>query len=92
MVGSRSSRSRKRPKRRGPVSLDPPPPRGAMWKKGFEASPLSPAGELQRYGAFFDGLRSGSARSRKAIAVALGAVLVVIVIALVAWGISSLVH
>jgi high-affinity Fe2+/Pb2+ permease len=54
-----------------------------MWKEGFEASPLSPAGELQRYGAFFDGLRSGSVRSRKAIAVVLGAVLILVLIALI---------
>ena len=83
-VGSRSRRGR-RPKRMSGGSFNPPPPVGAMWKEGFEASPLSPAGELQRYGAFFDGLRSGSVRSRKAIAVVLGAVLILVLIALIAW-------
>jgi hypothetical protein len=63
-----------------------------MWSEGFKASPFSPAGEVQRYGAFFDGLRSGSARSRKAIAVAVGAVLAVTAMVLIAWGISTLIH
>jgi len=63
-----------------------------MWSDGFDASPFSPAGQLQREAAFFDGLASGGARSRKAIAVLVGVLLVFVVVLLVGWGISALTH
>lgn len=63
-----------------------------MWSKGFSGSPFSPAGEVQRYGAFFDGLARGNGRSRKAIAVAVGVVVLLVLVFFVAWGISSLVQ
>jgi len=85
-----SKGSRNRTRRNG--GFDLPPPRGAMWSKGFDASPFSTAGEVQRFGAFFDGLASGSARTRKAMALAVGLVLVFVLLLLVAWGISALVH
>jgi hypothetical protein len=92
-MGSSNSRGRRhsggKPER---ATLDPAPPAAAMWSKGFDASPFSPAGQLQREAALFDGLASGSTRSRKAIALLAGALVVFVVIILIGWGISALAH
>lgn len=90
-VGSSNSRGR-RPRAQHRVSVDPPPPAGAMWSAGFDASPFSPAGQLQREAAVIRGLTSGTTRSRKAIAILAGTALLLVAIVLIGWGISALAH
>jgi hypothetical protein len=64
-----------------------------MWPTGtFEASALSPAGEVQRFSALFAGLRSGSPRSRRGIAILVMALLGVFLMLLMFWGFTSLLH
>jgi hypothetical protein len=63
-----------------------------MWPGSFDASPLSPAGEIQGFAALARGLRSGNPRARKAVAVLVLGVAGLVLVLLAIWGISALIH